>query len=421
MVKVLLQIYPMIPAADEDERRARRPIGRDAERYHAVIKGCDELVKACDALGLWGVSTIEHHFHSEGYELGPNPGMLTMRWGTITKNLRVGALGYVMSAQHPIRVAEEIAILDHLTDGRCFAGFARGYQDRWTNIIGQHLGTRATHSDGGADDRINRDIFEEQVQMVLDAWTQESVEQNTPLWQIPYPYDEGISWWMADATKRLGAPGEIGDDGRVRRVSVVPAPYTKPYPPVFVASSGSVPTIEYCGRMGFIPTYFTNIEKGAEMGMTYLNAARSAGHDIAFGERQATTRWLQLGDTHEEAVSAAASYDAEIQRNFYNLLALAAQRQVQTLPPDTSIHAFTEVVEQSEQHCVGTVDEVREKMVRQWQELPAEYCLLILHYAQQPLDSCIWNLDTFMREIKPALDEITAAARLPDSAPVADS
>jgi hypothetical protein len=56
-------------------------------------------------------------------------------------------------------------------------------------------------------------------------------------------------------------------------------------------------------------------------------------------------------------------------------------------------------------------------MVRQWRELPAEYCVLILHYAQQPLESCIWNLKTFMREIKPALDEITEAANLPDSAP----
>ena len=47
MVKVILQIYPVIPAKDEDERRALRPIGRNVERYHEVIKECDELVKAC--------------------------------------------------------------------------------------------------------------------------------------------------------------------------------------------------------------------------------------------------------------------------------------------------------------------------------------------------------------------------------------
>ncbi len=410
MVKVILQIYPVIPTVDEDERRALRPIGRNVERYHEVILGCDDLVQACDDLGFWGAATIEHHFHSEGYELGPNPGMLNMRWGTLTKNLRVGALGYVMSAQHPIRVAEETAILDHLTEGRSFVGFARGYQDRWTNIIGQHLGTRATHSDGSKDDLINRDIFERQVQMVLNAWTQESVEQNDSLWKIPFPYEEGVDWWMAQATKEFGAPGEIGEDGRVHRVSVVPAPYTQPHPPIFVASSGSVPTVEYCARMGFTPTYFTNVEKGAEMGGIYLDAARGAGHDVQFGERQATTRWLQLGDTHAQAVEATAKYDAEIQRNFYNLLALKARRDRTTLPPETSVNAFTEVIEESEQHCVGTIDEVRDKMVRQWQELPAEYCVLIMHYAQQPLDSVIWNLERFMTEIKPALDEYAPIA-----------
>ena len=405
MVKVIVQLYPTIYAKDEAEREALRPIGRNVERYQDAIQGTFDIARFADEIGVWGMSLIEHHFHSEGYEVGPSPGVINAWWGAITKNLRVGQLGYVMSTQHPIRIAEETAVLDHMTKGRTFVGFARGYQDRWTNVIGQHLGARATHSDGGADDVRNRDIYTEQVEMVLDAWTSESIEHNTDLWQVPKPYAEGIDWWMKDTTERLGAPGEIGADGRVHRVSVVPAPYQNPHPPVFVASSGSPATIEYAARKGFTPTYFTNVEKGREMGQMYLNAAQAAGHDIAFGERQSTTRWLQLGDTHEEAVAATQKYDSEIQRNFYNLLGLAARRDRETLPPETSVNAFTEVIEKSEQHCVGTVDEVRDKMVRQWKELPAEYCMLIMHYAQQPLESCIWNLEKFMKEIKPALDE----------------
>ena len=46
MVKVMLQIYPVIPSADEAERVALRPIGRNVERYHETIMGCDDLVKA---------------------------------------------------------------------------------------------------------------------------------------------------------------------------------------------------------------------------------------------------------------------------------------------------------------------------------------------------------------------------------------
>ncbi|MDH3293291.1 MAG: LLM class flavin-dependent oxidoreductase [Acidimicrobiia bacterium] len=405
MVKVILQIYPVVPAADEAERTAKRPIGRNVDAYHETIRGCDDLVRACDDLGLWGVATIEHHFHSEGYELGPNPGILNTHWAAITNNIRVGALGYVMSTQNPIRVAEETAIVDHLTDGRYFVGFARGYQDRWTNIIGQHLGTRATHSTGDADDVINRDIFEEQVDMVIDAWTQDSIDHNSNLWQIPFPYDEGVDWWMAPATERLGAPGEIGDDGRVHRVSVVPAPYTQPHPLVFMASSGSPRTLEYCGSKGFIPTYFTNIEKGAEYDELYRAAARKSGFDFEPGQNQNTVRWLQIADTHEEALESAAMYDSEIQKNFYNLLHHARGSE-EALPINTPVTSFVDVLDASDQHAIGTVGEVTDQLVRQWTEMPAEYLTIILHYAQQPLDSSIKTLERFMSEVKPAIDAI---------------
>ena len=150
MVKAILQIYPVLPAASEEERAALRPIGRNRELYQQVLSGWHEIVRAADELGFWGVATIEHHFWSEGYEVGPSPGVLTGYWAAITHNVRVGQLGYVMSTQNPIRVAEEVAILDHLTRGRCFVGFARGYQSRWTNVLGQHLGARATRSPSAA-------------------------------------------------------------------------------------------------------------------------------------------------------------------------------------------------------------------------------------------------------------------------------
>ena len=50
---------------------------RHVERYQHTLNDWNELVQAMDQMGLWGVATIEHHFHSEGYEVGPNPGVLT--------------------------------------------------------------------------------------------------------------------------------------------------------------------------------------------------------------------------------------------------------------------------------------------------------------------------------------------------------
>lgn len=419
MVKVILQLYPVIPAANEEERAALRPIGRHAERYQNALLGWHDIIRAADELGLWGVSTIEHHFHSEGYEVGPNPGVLNAYWAAITRQVRVGQLGYVMSAQDPIRVAEETAILDHLTRGRFFVGFARGYQSRWVDILGQHLGARATRSPSGTpesdlaqvdagqrkafveNDAINRHLFEEQVELVMRAWMADSIEHRSELWQVPYPYDRGIRDWplaLRGVTERLGAPGEVDAERAVRRVSVVPAPYTKPHPPVFVSSTASPESIAYCGRKGFIPAYITNIKSAARQGQNYVDAARESGRFYALGQNQCIVRWVQFGETLAEAQQAVMQYDAEIWKNFYAAFIPGHHMNE---------HNVVQAILDSGLYAIGTVDDVRRQLVAQWQQLPAEYVVLIWHYAQQPKESVIHNLKLFMQQVKPALDELT--------------
>ena len=407
MVKVILQVYPMIRAESEAERQALRPIGRNKERYHEAIHGTVDLAKACERLGVWGMGVIEHHFHSEGYEPAPAPGVMNAWWAAHTERLRIGQLGYVMSAQHPIRVAEETAVLDHITNGRLFVGFARGYQDRWTNVIGQHLGTRATHSDGGADDLVNRDIYREQVQMVIDCWTQESVEHRSALWEIPYPYEDGIDWWMADTTARLGAPGEIGSDGRVHRVSVVPAPFQDPHPPVFVPSLGSQSSVEYCAEMGFTCVYVVGDERSTELAQIYTDRARAVGRDIAHGQGQGVQRYCQIGPTYEAAREMAAAYDADIHRNFYTPLLALGSDEPPAITASSTLEEIVDAREKGPEAVIGTVDQVREELVEYWNRNPAEYIVLTWHYAQQPKESVIEQLEIFMREIKPALDALT--------------
>jgi alkanesulfonate monooxygenase SsuD/methylene tetrahydromethanopterin reductase-like flavin-dependent oxidoreductase (luciferase family) len=411
MVKVILQLYPQVPATRE-ERIEQRPIGRDAERYQALMREMPDIIKAADRLGLWGVSSIEHHFHSEGYEVGPNPGLLDAYWAAITTNIRVGQLGWTMSAQNPFRVAEDVAIIDHLSGGRSFCGFSRGYQARWTNILGQHLGTRATLSPSGnqekmaeldeatkaariSDDQINREIFEENVELVQQAWTQDSVEAKGR-WQVPFPYDEGVDWTMT-ATREMGAVGEMDENNKIRRVSVTPRPLQQPHPPVFVSSNASKETVEYCGPRGFIPTYFSKIERAAEYGGAYVEAAATAGRTYALGQNQALVRWGQIAETAEEARQQVADYDVDIFRDLY------AGTTPMKFDPENPVDS----VVNSGLWVVGTPDEVREQYVELWRHLPAEYVVLIYHYAQQPAASVIRQLELFMEHVKPALDELT--------------
>jgi alkanesulfonate monooxygenase SsuD/methylene tetrahydromethanopterin reductase-like flavin-dependent oxidoreductase (luciferase family) len=411
MLKVIVQLYPVIPAADEEERRRLRPIGRNAARYQETLAGWHDIVRAADDLGMWGVATIEHHFHSEGYEVGPNPGVLNAYWAAITKNVRVGQLGYVMSTQNPIRVAEETAILDHLSRGRFFVGFARGYQSRWTDVLGQHLGGVATLSDNSPADRENRKIFEEQVGLVLRAWTEDSIEHRSEIWQIPYPHETGgRDWPMIEWTRVLGAPGEIGDDGTIRRVSVVPAPFTRPHPPVFVSSNSSLETIEWAARHGFIPAYFSSIGRAAHYGPSYVRAAAAAGRRYALGENQAIVRWPRIGASRQEGIDKLALYDGDIFKHFYAPF-LGRLQGEPGLPASATRADTVQPMLGTGLFVAGSAADVRGEFVRQWREFPAEYAVVIYHYAQQPKESVIEDLRLFMREVKPALDEVLREAR----------
>jgi alkanesulfonate monooxygenase SsuD/methylene tetrahydromethanopterin reductase-like flavin-dependent oxidoreductase (luciferase family) len=421
MLKPMTIIYPVMPAKNEAERAALRPIGRNRELYHAAIHGASDIVRAADEMGLWGVGTIEHHFWSEGYEVAPAPGAVQAYWAAITKRINVGVLGYVMGTHNPIRVAEETAVLNHLANGRTFVGLARGYQSRWTNVLGQHFGTRATKSPTAAiynpqtqtagfstattvqkdidDDAKNRRIFEDHVEIMLKAWTQESFDHKSETWQIPYPYETGVDDWplaRAGVTQKFGAPGEVDAEGHTRRVAVAPSPYTQPHPPVFVSGSGSPDTIAFCGKHGFVPTYFTNIQAAGPLAEHYRKACAQHGRSFLPGQNQCMVRWIQIGRSKEDALQRIRDYDLDIWKNFY---AAMGRRKVE------NDDYFGSLVN-SGLFVFGTVEEVRRELMAQWEVFPAEYITLINHYAQTPKEVVIETLDRFQREVKPALDEV---------------
>jgi len=408
MVKVIVQMYPVIPTESEEERIKLRPIGRNSEKYQATLRGWCDIIEEADRMGIWGATAIEHHFHSEGYEVSPNPGIINAFWGARTKNIHIGQLGYVMSAANPIRVAEETAILDHLMEGRTFVGFSRGFQSRWTDLLGQHIGTRATMSDGGKDDLLNREIFEEAVEIVIKSWTQDSIEHNSERWQIPFPYAEGHRGWeMVDWTAKMGAYGEVGSDRELRRISVVPAPYTKPHPPVFIASNSSQRTIEYAGRNGFIPAYFAKSSQVADFGPYYLKESSKAGYKFSPGQNQAIVRMPRIANNLSDAREDIARFDGMIFKHFYQNFLPAALRAKANVQMETPLEDLVDPMLSTGLFMGGSVSEIRDQFIEQWKHLPAEYVILIYHYAQQPKESVIKNLKLFMEEVKPALDEMT--------------
>ncbi|MFT5181857.1 MAG: alkanesulfonate monooxygenase SsuD, partial [Alphaproteobacteria bacterium] len=311
--KVILQLYPVFPTDGEEGRKANRPVGNDSDTYHRLVHEWTDIAKAADDMGVWGMGAIEHHFHSEGYEVGPNPGVLNAYWAGQVKNMHVGALGYVAATQDPIRVAEETAIIDHLTKGKFWVGFARGYQSRWTNIIGQFSDSVATVSDGSDNDKRNREIFEERVEMVLKCWTEESVRLDGKFYKAPYPFETGVEDYPAwKIASEAGVEGEIDENGAVQRVCVVPKPFQKPHPPVMVAASKSPESIKFCAKHGFIPTYFMTTQGMSELVDLYVEEAAKHGRQFQRGQNQNMVRWPHIGKTPGDYDRKLREYDLDI-------------------------------------------------------------------------------------------------------------
>lgn len=395
--KIIIQIYPMIPARDEADRMAKAPIGRDRDLYHEVLHDWTDLVRLADDLGVWGISTIEHHLHSEGYEVGPNPGVLNGYWASIVKQAHIGALGYVMATQDPIRVAEETAILDHLTKGRYFVGLARGYQSRWANILGQHSQAVATLGDKSDEDHLNRKLFEERTEMLIKCWTEESVELRGDSYQAPYPLDTGVVGYPAhEIAKLAGAPGEIDASGAVRRVSVVPKPYTSPHPPVFMATSKSPETIVYCAEKGFIPTYFMKTDDIETHAHLYVDSAAAVGIDRQLGERQNIVRWPHVCKDEAEYDQRLRDYDLDIYKNFYGPFFPQFPND-----PDTD---HIKNMKESDIFIGGSLEQSKELWGGVIERVPSEYVTLIWHFAQAPKEVVEEELTLFMEEILPTLE-----------------
>src|ERR1043166_3746052 len=191
--------------------------------YQRMLGELSEQIKLGDALGYDSVSFTEHHFHIEGFELSNNPVLLDLYFAMQTKRIRVGQLGIVLPASNPIRVAEDIAMLDHMTGGRACAGFARGYQRRWVDVMAQQ-----THGIHGAlphqhdeIDLANRAAFADCFAIIKKAWTEPLLNYQGKYWRIPV---DGTPWDLETTAKY----GKGVENGMLKSVGVVPKPLQRP-------------------------------------------------------------------------------------------------------------------------------------------------------------------------------------------------
>ncbi len=270
--------------------------GLRGDLYDRMLVEVSEQARLADELGYDSISFTEHHFHIEGFELSNNPVLLDLFIGMQTKNIRVGQLGIVLPARNPIRVAEDIAMLDRMTGGRANAGFARGYQRRWVDVMAQQ-----THGISGAlphqhdeIDRTNRAAFEECFAIIRKAWTEPMLDYDGRFWKIPVRGAGGGTPWTLEATRQWGAGVE---DGVLRQVGVVPKPVQEPHPPIFQPFASSEASIRWCAREG-VTAILPPLHPKRERALFELFAEESGR---PFGEGIGVLRDVVIADTDVEA------------------------------------------------------------------------------------------------------------------------
>jgi alkanesulfonate monooxygenase SsuD/methylene tetrahydromethanopterin reductase-like flavin-dependent oxidoreductase (luciferase family) len=193
----------------------------------------DELVYAVD-LGFDGVCVNEHH--QTAYSMMPSPNIIAAALLNRTKDAKIAILGNAIGYRSdPLRVAEEIAMLDNMSGGRVISGFIRG--------IGAEYHSRSVNP------AESRDRFHEAHDLIVRAWSDKS----------PFAWE--------------------GEYFNYRYVNLWPRPFTQPHPEVWAPSTGSAETVEWAAARGY--TYaqtFSPIPESAKVFDEFRAFSRAHGY-----------------------------------------------------------------------------------------------------------------------------------------------
>jgi alkanesulfonate monooxygenase SsuD/methylene tetrahydromethanopterin reductase-like flavin-dependent oxidoreductase (luciferase family) len=241
------------------------------ERLSEVFETSRDIARTMDDLGYHALWTAEHHFQREGYECLPNLIQLSLWLATQTQRLRFGCAFNVLPMWHPIRLAEDYAMADIVTDGRVIMGVGRGYHTREVETFGAPL----LNADA------NRELFEEQLELLLKCFNEESFTFEGKYYKCPPPVDyRGY---------------------RLENITVVPRPKHLPVDVWMPIASGK--TIDLMARKGLKAMVTLNGEKILDdVVRAYHAACIRHGRPKKLGEDMIWGAGVYLAPTEQEAI-----------------------------------------------------------------------------------------------------------------------
>jgi alkanesulfonate monooxygenase SsuD/methylene tetrahydromethanopterin reductase-like flavin-dependent oxidoreductase (luciferase family) len=227
--------------------------------YHRYL---DELEYA-EELGFDGVAVNEHH--QTAYGLMPSPNLMAAALSRRTERVQIMVLGNAIGIRgNPLRVAEEIAMLDHLSNGRVVSGFVRGIG--WEYFAHSINPTRS------------RSRFNEAHDLIIKAWTSEEMFQ-----------------W-------------IGSNYEYRYVNLWPRPLQQPHPPIYIPGSGSTETMKFVAEKRYT---FMSVYAPSQIVRRWFDGYRQAAAEQGYTphpEKIALSIPIYVAETDEEALKQAPQH-----------------------------------------------------------------------------------------------------------------
>ena len=369
-----LLAYPHVPA---DAPRTPVPSSffdphKGAANYAEHL---DEMTY-CEELGFDGVVFNEHHYSA--YGTMPSPNLIASALSQRTKKIKIGVLGNILPLRnHPVRVAEEYAMIDCLSNGRLIAGFVRGIPPEYIWY--------------GVNPSESRGRFQEAYDLIMTAWTK-------PVWS-----HDGTFFKLHDC-------------------AIWPRPVQQPHPPIWIAAR-SAESVEWCVERHLPCAQVYQTTGQIEDTFNYYRTkAKEAGWD-AKPEQFILCRHIYIDDTEQKArenIEAAMAYFFTVFNRGFNeaLNKDAVSRDLQAaLMSERSFSYFREGnrerfdfskmdydgLVKSGYLIAGNPDGVAKQIQDQMKQVGADHFMGMFHIGNLKHERVINSLNLFTKEIMPRL------------------
>jgi len=371
-----LLAYPHVP---KDAPRTPVP-----SNFFDPIKGAanyaehlDEMTY-CEELGLDGVVFNEHHYSS--YGTMPSPNLIAAALSQRTKKIKIGVLGNILPLRdHPVRVAEEYAMIDCLSNGRLIAGFVRGIPAEYVWY--------------GVNPEESRGRFQEAYDLIMTAWTN--------------------SVWSFD-----------GEFYKLKDCAIWPRPVQQPHPPIWIAAR-SAESIEWCVKRHLPCAQVYQTTAQIEDTFNYYRTKAKEDGWEAQPDDFILCRHIYIDESSKKAQEIAEPamryFFSVYNRGFNDAINQTAADQQKLLAKLTSERSFNYFREgnrsridfstlgwddlvKSGYMIAGDPDSVARQIQDQMKQIGADHFMGMFHIGNLAHEKVISSLNLFKKEIMPRLN-----------------